>query len=72
VIRGTPDILACIRGNFVALELKVEGELSKLQEYNLKKIDEASGLALTATPENWPAILARLVIMAKGKYYVGS
>jgi len=52
-IRGTPDFLLCINGNFVAIELKVEAALEHLQEYKLGLISEAGGIGIVVTPENW-------------------
>lgn len=43
---GVPDILACIKGRFVALEVKkpdTVNNTSKLQVYNLNKIKESGG-----------------------------
>ncbi|MCG1029284.1 VRR-NUC domain-containing protein [Virgibacillus halodenitrificans] len=47
---GTPDILACIKGRFVAIEVKREvgGEVSPLQKANIKLIREAGGIAFVA------------------------
>ena len=43
---GCPDILACYKGKFLALELKaVSGKASKLQERNVLKIRTAGGIA---------------------------
>lgn len=51
---GIPDVLACVNGRFVALELKSEtGKLSELQKYNLNKITECGGLACEVKPSNW-------------------
>lgn len=63
-IRGTPDILACVAGFFVALELKVDDSLDALQRYNLAKISDAGGLAYEVTPVNWPVVYARLNALA--------
>jgi Holliday junction resolvase len=53
---GVPDILACVNGQFVAIELKTEtGRLSKLQEYNLAKIKESGGQALVLRPSGFAA-----------------
>lgn len=58
---GIPDILACINGNFVALELKSEtGRLSELQKYNLKKIIDNDGIALEVKPSNWDEVKWKL------------
>ena len=43
---GIPDIIACIRGRFVAFEVKTEtGKLSRLQEATLGWIRDAGGKA---------------------------
>ena len=43
---GIPDIIACIRGRFVAFEVKTEtGKLSRLQEATLGRIRDAGGKA---------------------------
>ena len=42
---GTPDILACVRGRFVALEVKTPtGRLAPIQEHQLARIKEAGGV----------------------------
>ena len=48
---GTPDILACYRGIFLAIEVKrpeTKTNGSELQEYNIKKIKEAGGVAIVS------------------------
>ena len=46
---GIPDIVACLNGNFIAIEVKTEaGIVSKLQEYNINRIKEAGGIAFVA------------------------
>ena len=58
---GTPDRLCCINGQFVALELKVEGgKLSKIQWLKLQKIKQAGGLSFLVTPDNWESCLEKL------------
>lgn len=53
-LRGTPDILACMNGKFIALELKVDGEEpDPLQAHKLRNILLAGGTALTVTPSTW-------------------
>jgi len=52
-IRGTPDLLICANGHFVAWELKVgANDLSDLQRWNLANIKKAGGVARMVTPEN--------------------
>jgi len=44
--KGVPDILACYKGKFIAVEVKTpttRSNTTKLQEYNLNKISEAGG-----------------------------
>ena len=61
-IRGTPDILACVNGFFVALELKRDNAQrpDKLQDYQLVKIREAGGASFIVHPENWSDIFGYL------------
>lgn len=58
-IRGTPDILCCIKGRFVALELKSSAgaHIDELQMYTIKQISAAKGSAFIVFPENWEATL---------------
>lgn len=68
-INGTPDLLICLCGIFVAIELKRDGkELpEEIQLYNLRKIQNAGGYSFTAYPENWGEILGQLQTIAKAK-----
>jgi len=61
-IKGTPDIIMCINGFFVALEFKKDNKTkpSKIQEYKLECIRSAGGVALVVCPENWKEIYALL------------
>jgi hypothetical protein len=65
-IRGTPDILACIKGRFVALELKrsQEERADPLQAHNLDMIEFAGGLAYVVNPTNWPAVYEAMTSLA--------
>ena len=50
---GTPDILACLNGRFIGIEAKAgKNKPTDLQALNLKRIDEAGGLALVINEEN--------------------
>ncbi|MGE4420564.1 MAG: VRR-NUC domain-containing protein [Sulfurimonas sp.] len=45
--KGTPDIIACCDGQFVAIEVKLPGnKASALQEENISRIQEAGGKAV--------------------------
>lgn len=60
--RGDPDRLICIRGTFLAVELKVQGgRLAPLQNLKLKEVRLARGLALVITPETLDSALDDLM-----------
>ena len=49
--RGCPDILACLNGKFIAIEVKAPGKLSTLtplQEHQIAAINISGGLAFAA------------------------
>jgi Holliday junction resolvase len=48
---GVPDLLVCIRGKFLAIEVKTPtttNSVSPLQQYNLDRITEIGGYAMVA------------------------
>lgn len=51
---GTADILACIEGRFVAIEVKKEigGIVSELQKFKIREVRKAGGLAFVARSVN--------------------
>ena len=54
---GTPDILACLNGRFIGIEAKAgKNKPTDLQTLNLKRIDEAGGLALVINEMNTPEL----------------
>ena len=51
---GIPDILACIEGVFHGIELKTDtGQPSKLQLYNIRKINDSGGEAYILRPKDF-------------------
>lgn len=51
---GIPDVLACVNGYFVGIEVKAQnGTPSELQLYNVKKIREAGGFAFVLYPSGF-------------------
>ncbi len=53
-INGTPDILGCVEGQMVAIEVKTnKGRLSRLQLHKLNCIRNAGGLALVLNEDNY-------------------
>lgn len=60
-IIGDPDLMICLKGLFIGLELKsVNGNATKLQQYKLDKIRQAKGLAFIVFPDNWGEIFNEL------------
>lgn len=47
---GTPDLLACVNGKFVGIEVKKPsgGVVSELQKFKIKQIQNAGGVAFVA------------------------
>lgn len=51
---GIPDILSCINGYFVAVEVKADrGTPSELQLHTIKQIREAGGFAFVLYPSGY-------------------
>lgn len=51
---GVPDILACIKGRFVGIEVKAEkGKPSPLQIYNKEQIEKSGGIAYILYPKDF-------------------
>ena len=51
---GIPDILACVNGFFVAIEVKASnGKPSELQLYHRDEIRKAKGMSIIVYPEQW-------------------
>ena len=51
---GTPDIIACINGHFVAVEVKAtNGRPSELQKYHINQIKESGGFAVILYPDEF-------------------
>lgn len=72
-LRGVPDILACFRGWFIALELKVPPNKIKagsLQELNLKWIEEAGGYAREVTPNNLDEVIEEILCLDTFRDYL--
>ena len=66
-VRGIPDYIGCVKGRFVALELKKDARAAsktcKLQEYILSKIKQAGGIAEVVHPENFQEIHDQLLAL---------
>jgi len=55
---GVPDIIACMRGRFLAIECKAKGnnKLTALQERELAAIEEAGGISYVADDASLEAL----------------
>ena len=52
--KGIPDVLACVNGYFVAVEVKAQnGRPSELQIYHCRKIRDAGGFAFILYPSGF-------------------
>jgi len=53
---GVPDLLCCIDGLFVAIELKTNyGRVSKLQAYTIEQINSSGGIGIVLRPKQFKA-----------------
>lgn len=51
---GVPDLLACVNGYFLAIEVKgPTGKPSELQLWNVEQIREAGGIAIVLYPDQF-------------------
>lgn len=51
---GIPDILACVNGYFLAIEVKAQnGKPSELQKHHVRKINDAGGYAIILYPQDY-------------------
>ena len=47
---GVPDILTCIHGRFIGIEVKTPtGRTTKIQEYQIEQINKSGGIAVVVT-----------------------
>lgn len=59
---GVPDLLCCVNGRFVGIEVKAEnGRLSELQKYNLEEIRKAGGIAIVVKPSEFDRLKETLI-----------
>ena len=67
---GIPDILACINGYFVAIEVKAQNGIVKpLQERKIREIRKAYGFAFVVYPSGWKEFKKFLDDLNKGYYF---
>ena len=55
-VAGVPDLLCCLDGRFVGIEVKADdGEPSELQIWTVKQIRKAGGVAVVLFPSAFPS-----------------
>lgn len=63
---GIPDIIACVNGHFVGLEVKApNGHASELQKRNVKLIQDANGKAYIVYPKDFEKLKQELKDLCK-------
>lgn len=66
---GIPDIIGCINGRFIGLEIKSSrGKASDLQLYKIDLINKAGGYATVVSPKNWEDVKSKLIKIDKGEW----
>lgn len=66
---GIPDMLTCVNGYFVAIELKAPtGKPSELQLHTIKKIREAGGFAFVLYPSGFEKFKHFITQLKREKY----
>jgi len=67
-MRGLPDIMACIRGRFVGIEVKSEtGKPSDIQLERLQEIRDAGGVGIIAYPQEEDLIVWMINRLSAGQ-----
>lgn len=67
--KGIPDILACINGYFVAIEVKAQnGEPSELQIHHCEEIRKAGGFAFVLYPSGYYAFQSFVKNLKREKF----
>ena len=68
---GIPDIIACVNGKFIGIELKSEkGRASELQLWNIKKIRESGGFAGVYYPKDFERLKGEINAIISFKSWV--
>jgi hypothetical protein len=65
-INGTPDVILCISGHYVEIELKRNHtcEPTPLQRWNLEEANRCEGYAFVGHPSNWEELFDFLLLLA--------
>jgi len=60
-----------LNGRFVAIELKVNAPIEKMQDFKLRSIADCGGYACVMSPLNFDIIYTHLTIIANAKTIKG-
>jgi hypothetical protein len=63
--KGIPDLVGCVNGRFIGIEVKIPGKektLTKIQEHTIKLICDASGLSFMSTDIDYSIDMIRKYI----------
>mgnify|MGYP000844602931 CR=1 FL=1 len=64
---GIPDIIACINGHFVGVEIKApNGKPSELQKHNIGLIQESGGLGYILYPKDFKSFKKDIKELSRG------
>lgn len=67
-VSGIPDIIACVNGKFVGIEVKAEdGHPSALQLRNISLIEKSKGIGLIIYPKDFEMLKSLLKAVSEGK-----
>jgi len=65
---GVPDIIACVKGKFLAIECKAGGgKLTVLQAREIERIRHCGGVAVVVNEENWDMLRQLLRELSSGE-----
>jgi hypothetical protein len=65
--RGDADIIGCVNGQFIAIELKTDsGVLAELQAHKLALIEKAGGRGFVVSPKNFDHFKKVMIALDEG------
>lgn len=64
---GVPDLIACVNGHFVGIEVKSDsGKPSEIQLVNIKEIHDCLGFAVVVHPEGFEQLKEMILAINSG------
>ena len=68
--KGVPDIIACYKGRFIAIECKAgKNKTTKLQQLELAKIKHMGGVTIVFDNETITGHELMKIVLSDGEYY---